>query len=439
MKEDLSHFDRILNRIDLGREGKTAYIPVGWGNKEDGFHGFPGMAKHFGVERSRYTVIAGDTGTGKSAFADQMYVLAPIDFLIANPDYPVKFEAIVWKMERKDEAIAKWMSQVIWNRHKILTDYRTLMSYSDRGRLPDKVYEVVTMTKDYFDQVFTYVQLHGSKNPTGIYHALNEYAMSRGTVEFEVEEGEGKKKKKYKSYTPNDPMLITTVMVDHIGIVDEERRDDKLLGDKALIDKTSEYLRKARDRYGFSPVVTQQLNRGMGDSRRRTQMVLKPEKSDFEGSSRPMQDSDLTMAFLDPSKFDKDEYFGYQIEPTMSEEGYCRFRGLHVIKNSYGADNLHFGLGFMGEIGKFSELPAPNLMTPEFYANLRGFEKAAIWSYLSEKPPVTITKPEAKPVVRPPVDPWRPPVLTFYDEGGSFDSLYDVEQKATGELAPWDN
>ena len=33
------------------------------------------------------------------------------------------------------------------------------------------------------------------------------------------------------------------------------------------------------------------------------------------------------------------------------------FRNLRLIKNSYGEDDVRIGLGFMGQIGMFKELP----------------------------------------------------------------------------------
>ena len=50
-----------------------------------------------------------------------------------------------------------------------------------------------------------------------------------------------------KEYKPTNPNLITTVVIDHIGKLKNERGYSK----KERIDKMSEYLGEVRDRYGL--------------------------------------------------------------------------------------------------------------------------------------------------------------------------------------------
>ena len=41
----------------------------------------------------------------------------------------------------------------------------------------------------------------------------------------------------------------------------------------------------------------------------------------------------------------------------MSPRGFCRFRSLHVLKNSFGIDGKKFGMLFVGESNHFEILP----------------------------------------------------------------------------------
>jgi len=46
------------------------------------------------------------------------------------------------------------------------------------------------------------------------------------------------------------------------------------------------------------------------------------------------------------------------------------FRSLRLIKNSYGEDDVRIGLGFMGQIGMFKELPRKKDITDSDYASI---------------------------------------------------------------------
>ena len=47
---------------------------------------------------------------------------------------------------------------------------------------------------------------------------------------------------------------------------------------------------------------------------------------------------------------------GYTVDDFTDSAGNNKFRGLKIIKNSYGTDNLRIGLSFLGEVGLFKEL-----------------------------------------------------------------------------------
>lgn len=63
------------------------------------------------------------------------------------------------------------------------------------------------------------------------------------------------------------------------------------------------------------------------------------------------------MALFDPSRYKVLDPSGYDLNKLKDDEGKNYFRSLRLLKNSYGADNLRIGLGFLGEMGMFRELP----------------------------------------------------------------------------------
>jgi hypothetical protein len=58
---------------------------------------------------------------------------------------------------------------------------------------------------------------------------------------------------------------------------------------------------------------------------------------------------------------------GYDLNRLRDEYGAKYFRSLRLIKNSYGEDDVRIGLGFLGQIGMFKELPKVKYMNENVY------------------------------------------------------------------------
>jgi hypothetical protein len=62
-----------------------------------------------------------------------------------------------------------------------------------------------------------------------------------------------------------------------------------------------------------------------------------------------------------------DDPSGYSINKLKDQFGAKYFRSLRLIKNSYGSDDIRVGLGFLGEVGMFKELPRVKDITDADY------------------------------------------------------------------------
>lgn len=72
--------------------------------------------------------------------------------------------------------------------------------------------------------------------------------------------------------------------------------------------------------------------------------------------------ADLVLSLFNPFRYksydDNGMYKGYNIRDNMvSPLGYNRYRLLSILKNSYGVDDVDFGLRFWGEVNAFATLP----------------------------------------------------------------------------------
>ena len=89
---------------------------------------------------------------------------------------------------------------------------------------------------------------------------------------------------------------------------------------------------------------------------------LSPNLDDFKDSNGPVEDCDVALALFNPFRYkafdDKGMYMGYDIRNRMlNERGFNRFRLLSILKNSYGGDDLTYGLKFLGEVMHFETMP----------------------------------------------------------------------------------
>lgn len=349
----MSYSKDIKSEINKGLNGEFTHIPIAHSK----------LGEHIAVGRSIYTLIGGNSGTGKTSFTDYTYVLSVYDWYKKNKEkYNLELEIIYRSMERsKVYKLGKWLCLKLYQDHKILLDVPTLYQWgTKKSELSKDICYKIDEALDYFDEMSEVVKIiDGAENPTGIRNHLISVAEDNGKVE-KVSEFE-------RRYIPNKPNKITLVILDHIGKLKRERGYSK----KENIDKMSEYLGVARDFYGFSPVVVSQFNRALSDSQRARNKELTPDPDDFKDTGNLYEDCDVALALFNPYKFKSFEHMGYDIKEFINNNGYNRFRSVTALKNSWGIDDFRIGYGFLGEVGMFKELPKADEMTPEIYKNVR--------------------------------------------------------------------
>ena len=91
---------------------------------------------------------------------------------------------------------------------------------------------------------------------------------------------------------------------------------------------------------------------------------------DFKESSQTQEDADVAIALFDPMRYKVNDTSGYELGKLRDQFGAKYFRSLRLLKNSYGEDDLRIGLGFLGQVGLFKELPKQRDMTDDIYASV---------------------------------------------------------------------
>lgn len=344
------YFDDFMEQVDKGRRGENQWIP----------YPLDRWSWRIGSKKRMYHLIGGDSGTGKSAFVDLVYILRAYEWYKQDTDTNIDLEIYLRSMERSKEfRVAKWVCWKLFMDYGILIDVKSVLGWvpSD-DPLGQPIYDKIQKCREYFtkmqDEVLTIID--GPQNPTGIQKHIKYIASQNGTRQKKSDYDRG-------GYIPDNEDKLVIYILDHIGCLRRERG----FTEKDNLDKATEYLQTARDRYGFMTVVVNQFNRSLSDAQRRSDLTAIPEKQDFKGSSNMYEDCDCAIALFNPDEYGIKKSAGYNIPSFVSPEGYNRYRSAHLLKSTYGGDNINLGLNFVGECGHFEVLPPPGEMAQKDY------------------------------------------------------------------------
>ena len=344
-------FELLKAEVDKGLSGKNGGIPMG----------FHRLNRYVGIRKGMYYLVGGLTGSGKTSFIDDAFVLNPVDWALSKEGLASGVKVKVWyrSMERsRTYKMAKWVSRKIFLDQGIIIPVSKLLGWTET--LTKDEHDLFLYYEDYINQLSEIVTIiDGPENPVGIAKDLKKYALERGSIE-QLDDYN-------KIYVPDDPNEITIVVIDHIGLL-------KLTKDqptkKQAIDKMSDELRYARDFYGYSPVVVSQFNRDISNPTRIKNGDVEPQLEDFADSSATQNDADVVMGLFDPMRYKVADPSGYNLDKLVDSYGAKYFRSLRLIKNSYGEDDVRIGLGFLGQIGMFKELPRKKDITDSDYESI---------------------------------------------------------------------
>jgi hypothetical protein len=359
----MSGFDVLEQEIARGILGKNSEIPMG----------FKRLSKYIGIRKKIYSLIFGQTGGGKSAWVHSCYILNPFDWWISEGRKKgVKMKIPLFSMERsRVYTIAKWTARKIFLNEGIQIPIAKMLGWWDTKLTKDE-HDIVLTYSDYINELLEVVDIiEGAQNPTGIYKYLKAFADSNGRVE-QIDEY-------HPVYIPNDENLIVIPVVDHMGLTKQE---GKMNTKKEAIDKLSEYLQRARDFYGYSPVLVAQLTRDLSNPLYQKQDSFEPSVDQIKESGTPGEAADVIISIFDPGRHKTNDTSGYDVKKFVDgATGANYFRSVKILKNTYGEDHIRVGMAFQGFSGTFSELPKPKDMREKGFS----YEKLFDGSYFLEQ------------------------------------------------------
>lgn len=325
--------ESLLEAIDRGRQGK-----------EQGFGiGLPKLEQIIdGVCKGVYTLISAESGVGKSSFMLYCYLYRPImDHLDDN-----KFHISLFSLEmNSDKIMAKLLTTYIFEKYGKRLSLKQLLSVQKGFILNDECYKIVKDCIPWMKKVESMLTIYDkSATANSIYSHILKELENRGTF---------KETDKRKIYIPDDPELVHVVIVDHLARVFTSPGNTL----KQEMDLTSKYLYSLKNRCGISPVVIQQMNRGIQGMDRRKEGMVIPLTSDLKDTNSTVEDAEIILAIFSPNKAKLATHRGYDIKQLGDN-----FRSVFVLKSRYGQSDVEDFIYYDGKCNKWVEMPNSGLI-----------------------------------------------------------------------------
>lgn len=357
----MSIFKQTLNLIERGRQGLNEGLSIG----------FPRLIYYVpGVQPGAIYLLGGVTGAGKSALAMSSFVHNPYEDWLKNKKEVIKLKIFIWSLEvAPDILLTKFVCRNIFRDYNKYVDVKYVLSRG-KHRISDEIYQLVVAYTKYYEQFEDTVTVMGPDNPTGIRNTVLKYLMDNGketTKKILIHDGSNTQEKEIPDkYIPNHPNTYVIVVVDHLNILKGERNFNK----KQNIDKLVEYMVEMSNRYNITPVLVQQINRGVESVDRMKGHTSDILISDFKETGDTTDAAHFILALNYPWRWEIGRYRDYD---TKALGDHARF--LSILKNRDGDANVFTGLQFVGGVGMFKEIPKAKDMTPAHYSQIINLRK----------------------------------------------------------------
>lgn len=310
-----------------------------------------------GIEQEQYITLTANTKSGKSQFCNYMFLFHPIDFAYEHKDI-ISIHVQYFALEETPERIVqRYMSYLLFKmtNGKIRISPKELRSTNNKKPLDENIINLL-QTKEYRDRLDFFekcIDFHtDNSNPTGIYKICKDYAMTCGTVQTkEVQYGD-KTYEIFDNYIPDDKFHYKMIIIDHIGLIDNERGFNL----KESIDKLSEYFSKyLRNRYKYTIISIQQQNFENRSIQAKQSNKTEIDISGLGDSKYTARDSDIVLGLYSPFEYKIPSYQGYNITKFKDH-----IRFLNVLANRNGELGGICPMYFDGAVCIFKELPLPD-------------------------------------------------------------------------------
>lgn len=323
-----------------------------------------------GIEQSTYYLLAAATGVGKSKLARYLFIHNPIMFLEKNPDSGIELDILYFSLEEsKQKVIYAEISKYLYTKYGMVISIKQLASVGRYNKLTTDQLEKVKEAEDHVNNFLSKVKIYDNvRNATGIYKAVRDFAHTIGTYydkndtaltprELELVRIGDQKSETYKKisyYKTHNPKHYVIVLIDHISLLQPEVGETLW---QTMGKMSSKYCLHFRDKFGFTPVVVQQLaaDKERVETNFQGETIkekLEPSLDGLGDNKTVARDVNVALGLFAPDRYKIAEHNGYDIRRLRD-----RYRSMSIMKSRDGIPNKKLPLFFNGAIDFFKELP----------------------------------------------------------------------------------
>ncbi len=339
-------FNESINIIEKNRvrliDGKQNCIP----------NPFPRLRKDWaGIEQKQYYMVTASSKVGKSQITDFLFLYHPVEYVISKKtNYDIKVLYFSLEMS-KEQKMLQAISYFMHYFHKITISPKELRSLN--RVLDNDTYTKVKELEPFFNEYLTKVKyIDNVRNRYGIWLEILHHAKENGKIIYETRNFDGKDVQVMTDYIPNNPDLITIIVLDHIGLLNPESGKDLF---STIGEISSTDFIKARNIFKFSPVIVQQQMASQESLEHKKADALMPSLAGLADNKATQRDINVAFGLFSPHRYEIKNWKGYDISKLGN-----RFRALEILADREGESNIITPLYFKGECSYFEELPLPN-------------------------------------------------------------------------------
>ena len=321
-----------------------------------------------GIEQSTYYLLAAASGVGKSKLARYLFIHNPIVFLENNPNSGIELDILYFSLEEsKEKIILAEISKYLYSKYNLVISIKQLASVGRYNVISSEDLAKVRLAEAHVRKFLDRVTIYDNvRNATGIYKTVRNFAMTVGTYYdkdgkpltpeevMQVTGGIGETYKKVAGYRLHNPKHYVIVMTDHLGLLQPESGETLW---QTMGKMSSNYNLHFRDKFGFIPVVVQQLaaDKERVDSNFQGKTIedkLEPTLDSLGDNKTIARDVNVALGLFDPARYKIDNHNGYDITRLKD-----RYRSMNIMKSRDGIANKKLPLFFNGAVDFFKEMP----------------------------------------------------------------------------------
>lgn len=292
----------------------------------------------------------------KTQITDFMFMYEPLNFLLDNPNSGLDVKILYFSLEISKQAKStSIISNRLYNAHRIeIAPDELLSKYKDKI-LDDEILQLIEDDNEYYDYIESKVEIIDHiRNPYGIYKYCKDYFHKNGTVEYDEIEIDTGIIKSVKSYTPNNPDLITIILIDNYNNLQSEKGGDL---HSAIHKFSSDYAITLRDKYEACIAAVQQQaaakeNQQFTNKGNLIDAALRPSPDGLGDCKLSGRDVDYMFGLFAPQRYQIATWGGYDL--SIMKDNY---RELSLSLNRHGSGFTTDHLYFNGKVNTFKELP----------------------------------------------------------------------------------